>query len=61
MTGACPGLYTDEEIQDIATQMNPGQVRTTRVDKIEQMYDKFTGRVKQNLHVIFSMSYSGQY
>ena len=59
ITGSCPGLYTDEEIQNLATLMNPGQVKATRIDKIEAMFDKFQKRVKQNMHVITCLNYSG--
>lgn len=57
--GTCPDLYTDEEVQSIATQMTPGQVKATRVDKIEAMFDKFLKRVRQNLHVITCLNYNG--
>jgi hypothetical protein len=56
-----PGLYSPEEIQMIAQQMTPGQVKTTRLDKIEAAFNKFLKRVQQNLHVIFSFSYTGKH
>ncbi|XP_013418883.1 dynein heavy chain domain-containing protein 1-like [Lingula anatina] len=58
--GTCPGLYTTEELQQIATQMTPGQVQIRKVDKVEQTFnDKFIRRVKQNLHVVIILNYSG--
>ena len=58
-SGTCPGLYTAEEMQSIATQITPGQTKATRADKIEMMFDKFTRRVRQNLHVITCLNYDG--
>jgi hypothetical protein len=59
LEGYCPGLYTDDEIQTIATQMNPGQVKATRMDKIEAMFEKYTKRVKHHVHVVFCLNYHG--
>ncbi|XP_035825634.1 dynein heavy chain domain-containing protein 1 [Aplysia californica] len=57
--GTSPGLYSDEEVQDIVGHMMPGGVQTKRVDKIEQAFERFIKRVRQNLHVIVCLNYKG--
>ena len=49
--GTCSDLYTSDEIRKLATMMTPGQVKLTKLDKIETSFNKFTERVRQNLHV----------
>ena len=36
--------------------MTAGQVKLTKADKIEASFNKFTERVKQNLHVIICLN-----
>ncbi|KAH3716365.1 hypothetical protein DPMN_059086 [Dreissena polymorpha] len=57
--GTSPGLYTEDEMQAIVSQMMPGGVQTKRVDKIEQAFERFIKRIKQHLHVIVCLSYRG--
>ncbi|KAL3832089.1 hypothetical protein ACJMK2_023767 [Sinanodonta woodiana] len=57
--GTSPGLYTEEEMQSIVSQMMPGGVQTKRIDKIEQAFDRFLKRIRQNLHVIVCLSFRG--
>ncbi|GFO14602.1 dynein heavy chain, partial [Plakobranchus ocellatus] len=54
-----PGLYSEEEVQDIVGHMMPGGVQTKKVDKIEQAFERFVKRVRQNLHVIVCLNYKG--
>ncbi|GFR96322.1 dynein heavy chain domain-containing protein 1-like [Elysia marginata] len=57
--GTAPGLYSEEEVQDIVGHMMPGGVQTKRVDKIEQAFERFVKRIRQNLHVIVCLNYKG--
>ncbi|XP_048242736.1 dynein heavy chain domain-containing protein 1-like [Haliotis rufescens] len=57
--GTSPGLYSDAEVQKIVSQMMPGGVQTKRVDKIEQAFDRYIKRIKQNLHIIVCLNYKG--
>ena len=54
--GTCTALYTDDEIQKLATLMTPGQVKLTKLDKIDASFKKFTERVRQNIHVIVCLN-----
>ena len=60
ISGTSPGLYTDDELQSIVSQMMPGGVQTKRIDKIEQAFDRFLKRIRQNLHVVVCLSYRGK-
>lgn len=60
MPGTSPGLYSDAEVQKIVSQMMPGGVQTKRVDKIEQAFDRYIKRIKQNLHIIVCLNYKGE-
>uniref|UniRef100_A0A8W8M9M4 AAA+ ATPase domain-containing protein n=1 Tax=Magallana gigas TaxID=29159 RepID=A0A8W8M9M4_MAGGI len=57
--GTSPGLYTDEEIQNIVSAVMPGGVTTKRVDKIEIALERFLKKIRQNLHVVVCMNYRG--
>ncbi|XP_052798483.1 dynein heavy chain domain-containing protein 1-like isoform X5 [Mya arenaria] len=57
--GTSPGLYTEQEMQEIVSQMMPGGVQTKRIDKIEQAFERFLKRIKQHLHVVVCLSYRG--
>ncbi|XP_041366047.1 dynein-1-beta heavy chain, flagellar inner arm I1 complex-like isoform X2 [Gigantopelta aegis] len=57
--GTSPGLYSEQEILDIVSQMMPGGVQTKRVDKIEQAFERYVRHIKQNMHVIVSVNYKG--
>ncbi|KAK7008742.1 dynein heavy chain domain-containing protein 1, partial [Biomphalaria glabrata] len=57
--GTAPGLYSETEIQDIVGQLLPGGVQTKKVEKIEQVFNKYIKRIKQNLHVIVCLNYKG--
>ncbi|XP_056008158.1 dynein heavy chain domain-containing protein 1-like [Ostrea edulis] len=57
--GTSPGLYTDEEIQNIVSAVMPGGVTTKRVDKIEIALERFLKKIRQNIHVIVCMNYRG--
>ncbi|XP_060599368.1 dynein heavy chain domain-containing protein 1-like [Ruditapes philippinarum] len=57
--GTSPGLYTEDELQSIVSQMMPGGVQTKRIDKIEQAFERFIKRIKQHLHVIVCLSFRG--
>lgn len=59
LTGTSPGLYTDEEIQNIVSAVMPGGVTTKRVDKIEIALERFLKKIRQNLHVVVCMNYRG--
>lgn len=59
-TGTSPGLYTEKEMQSIVSQMMPGGVQTKRIDKIEQAFERFLKRIRQNLHVVVCLSYRGK-
>ena len=59
--GTSPGLYTEDELQSIVSQMMPGGVQTKKIDKIEQAFDRFLRRVKQHLHVVVCLSYRGKF
>lgn len=60
VVGTSPGLYTDDELQSIVSQMMPGGVQTKRIDKIEQAFERFLKRIRQNLHVVVCLSYRGK-
>ena len=36
--------------------MTPGQVKLTKLDKIDASFNKFAERVRQNLHVIICLN-----
>ncbi|XP_062587861.1 dynein heavy chain domain-containing protein 1-like, partial [Saccostrea cucullata] len=57
--GTSPGLYSDEEIQNIVSAVMPGGVTTKRVDKIEIALERFLKKIRQNLHVVMCMNYRG--
>ncbi|XP_069111192.1 dynein heavy chain domain-containing protein 1-like isoform X2 [Argopecten irradians] len=57
--GTSPGLYTDDEVQAIVSQMMPGGVQTKRVDKIEQAFERYLKKIRQNLHIIVCLNYRG--
>ncbi|ESP00380.1 hypothetical protein LOTGIDRAFT_173233 [Lottia gigantea] len=57
--GKAPELYSNEEVTNIVCQMMPGGVQTKRVDKIEQAFDRYVKRIKQNLHIIVCLNYKG--
>ncbi|KAJ8313861.1 hypothetical protein KUTeg_008422 [Tegillarca granosa] len=57
--GTSPGLYSEDEIQSIVSQMMPGGVQTKRVDKIDQAFERFLKKIRQNLHVIVCLNYKG--
>ncbi len=57
----CPDLYSLNEVQAIATHMSPGQIKTTRPDKVESNFLKFLEGVKVNLHVIVLLNCTGLY
>lgn len=59
LIGTVPGLYTDEEIQNIVSAVMPGGVTTKRVDKIEIALERFLKKIRQNLHVVVCMNYRG--
>ena len=59
--GTAPGLYSEEEVQDIVGHMMPGGVQTKRVDKIEQAFERFVKRIRQNLHVVVCLNYKGEF
>lgn len=59
LIGTSPGLYTDEEIQNIVSAVMPGGVTTKRVDKIEIALERFLKKIRQNLHVVVCMNYRG--
>ena len=54
--GTCADLYTDDEVRKLATMMTPGQVKLTKLDKIDASFKKFTERVRQNMHVIICLN-----
>lgn len=56
-----PGLYSDSDMQNMATAMTAGQVQTKRIDKIEIAFDRYLRKVKQNMHIIVSLDFSGLY
>jgi len=58
--GQYPGLYSDSDMQAMATAMTPGQVQTKRIDKIELAFERYLRKVRQNMHVILSLDYSGE-
>ena len=58
--GTSPGLYDEREMQSIVSQMMPGGVQTKKIDKIEQAFERFLKRIRQNLHVVVCLSYRGQ-
>jgi len=47
-------------MQSIVSQMMPGGVQTKKIDKIEQAFERFLKRIRQNLHVVVCLSYRGQ-
>ncbi|XP_074658718.1 dynein heavy chain domain-containing protein 1-like, partial [Tubulanus polymorphus] len=55
-SGELPCGYTDKEEHAIISQMFPGQ--TKRFDKVLQAFDKFSQRVRHNVHFIFCLSYT---
>ncbi|KAL8594105.1 hypothetical protein ACOMHN_000817 [Nucella lapillus] len=57
--GTSPGLYSEEEMQTIVGHMMPGGVQTKRVDKMEQAFERFVKRVRQNLHIVVCLNYKG--
>lgn len=57
--GTCPGLYSGEQLQELISQMMPGGVQIKRPDKIDQAFDRFLKKVRQNLHVIVCLNYRG--
>ncbi|CAL1542045.1 unnamed protein product [Lymnaea stagnalis] len=57
--GTAPGLYSEAEVQDIVGHLMPGGVQTKKVEKIEQAFDRFVKRVRQNLHIIVLLNYKG--
>ena len=61
LAGTSPGLYTDEEIQNIVSAVMPGGVTTKRVDKIEIALERFLKKIRQNLHVVVCMNYRGRW
>ena len=61
LAGTSPGLYTDEEIQNIVSAVMPGGVTTKRVDKIEIALERFLKKIRQNLHVVVCMNYRGKW
>ena len=61
ISGTSPGLYTEDELQSIVSQMMPGGVQTKRIDKIEQAFERFIKRIKQHLHVIVCLSFRGMF
>ena len=58
--GRFPGLYSDSDMQAMATSMTPGQVQTKRIDKIELTFERYLKKVRQNMHIIISLDISGQ-
>lgn len=52
------GLYSSTELQTIAGQGNPGQTWLT-TERIEAAFRKYLQRVKQFLHVVVCLRYSG--
>ncbi|CAG5130196.1 unnamed protein product, partial [Candidula unifasciata] len=57
--GTAPGVYTEEDFQNIISQMMPGGVHTKRVDKMQLAFDRFVKRIQQNLHVLVCLNYRG--
>ncbi|KAH9487912.1 hypothetical protein Btru_067436 [Bulinus truncatus] len=57
--GTAPDLYTETEKQDIVGQLLPGGVQTKKLEKIEQVFNKYIKRIRQNLHIIVCLNYKG--
>jgi len=58
--GRYPDLYTDLDMQNMATAMTPGQVQTKKLDKIELSFERYLKKVRQNMHVIVSLDISSK-
>ncbi|XP_067931165.1 uncharacterized protein [Watersipora subatra] len=56
--GRYPGLYSDTDMQNVATAMTPGQVQTKKLDKIELSFERYLKKVKQNVHIITAIDIS---
>ena len=59
--GVCPDLYTQQDMQKLATAMTPGQAKLINIERITASFAKFTRRVRQNMHVIVCMNMIGVY
>lgn len=57
--GRYPGLYSDLDMQNMATAMTPGQVQTKKLDKIELSFERYLKKVRQNMHIFVSLDISG--
>ena len=58
--GRYPGLYSDADMQNMATAMTPGQVQTKKLDKIELSFERYLKKVKQNIHIVTSLDISSK-
>lgn len=57
-TGTCPGLYTNNEISIISSQLLPGGQRGARRTEHQDIaQERFFRRVKSNLHVVVCLKY----
>lgn len=59
--GRYPGLYSDIDMQNMATAMTPGQVQTKKLDKIELSFERYLKKVRQNMHIFVCLDISGKY
>ena len=59
LLGECADLYNLEEMQNIASALSTGQLRITRLDKVESGMTKYLTRVRQNCHVVICLSTKG--
>ena len=61
LTGTCPDLYTQEELDHLSTQMLPGsKVTGQRSQRLEMALDRFYKKVLFNLHVVVALDCTGQ-
>ena len=60
ISGQFDGMYSLEEMQNIASALSTGQLRITRLDKVDNGMLKYLARVQQNCHVVICMSNSGK-
>ena len=48
-------------MQNVASQMTPGQVKITSAEKIDSTFKKFIQRVRQNMHVVICLDVDREY